>query len=98
MVEPFRSFILHVRQQVRIDIERKGNACVAELLTDDLWGDSCSQRARRRGVAQRGHGIGVSLKVYTSSDFEQKRAALRQLEAAVLRKQQPAGQAQANLA
>lgn len=38
---------------------------------------------------QRGHGIGVSLDVYTSSDLEQKRAALKRLEAAVLRKPQP---------
>jgi integrase len=38
---------------------------------------------------QRGHGIGVSLDVYTSSDLEQKRAALRKLEAAVLRRPQP---------
>jgi hypothetical protein len=38
---------------------------------------------------QRGHGIGVSLEVYTISDLEQKREAVRQLEAAVLRKQQP---------
>lgn len=35
---------------------------------------------------QRGHGLGVSLEVYTSSDLEQKRAALKALEAAVLRK------------
>jgi integrase len=41
---------------------------------------------------QRGHGIGVSLEVYTSSDLEQKRAAVRKLEAAVLRKQQPASE------
>ena len=38
---------------------------------------------------QRGHGIGVSMDVYTSSDLEQKRAALKKLEAAVLRKPQP---------
>jgi len=38
---------------------------------------------------QRGHGIGVSLEVYTSSDMEQKRAALKKLEAAVLRKPKP---------
>ncbi len=38
---------------------------------------------------QRGHRLGVSLEVYTSSDLEQKRAALRRLEAAVLRKPQP---------
>lgn len=38
---------------------------------------------------QRGHGLGVSLEVYTSSDLEQKRAALKKLEAAVLRKPQP---------
>jgi hypothetical protein len=42
---------------------------------------------------QRGHGIGVSLDVYTSSDLEQKRAALSKLEAAVLRKPQPESQA-----
>jgi integrase len=46
---------------------------------------------------QRGHGIGVSLEVYTSSDLEQKRAAVRKLEAAMLRKPQPdTGSAQAN--
>jgi integrase len=39
---------------------------------------------------QRGHGLGVSMEVYTSSDLEQKRAAVRKLEAAVLRKPQPA--------
>ena len=38
---------------------------------------------------QRGHGLGVSLEVYTSSDMEQKRAAVNKLEAAVLRKPQP---------
>jgi len=36
---------------------------------------------------QRGHGLGVSLEVYTSSDLEQKRAALRALEAAVWQKE-----------
>lgn len=35
---------------------------------------------------QRGHGLGVSMEVYTSSDIEQKRAAVNKLEAAVLRK------------
>ena len=44
---------------------------------------------------QRRHGLGVSLKVYTSSDMEQKRAAVRQLEAAVLRTT-PKRQASAN--
>ena len=38
---------------------------------------------------QRGHGIGVSLDVYTSSDLCQKREAAKKLEAAVLRKPQP---------
>jgi integrase len=38
---------------------------------------------------QRGHGLGVSLQVYTSSDLEQKRAALKALEAAVFRKPKP---------
>lgn len=37
---------------------------------------------------QRGHGLGVSLEVYTSSDLEQKRAAVKKLEAAVLREVQ----------
>ena len=37
---------------------------------------------------QRGHGVGVSLEVYTSSDLEQKRDAVRKLEASVLRKSQ----------
>lgn len=36
---------------------------------------------------QRGHGLGVSLEVYTRSDMEQKRAALRALEAAVRQKE-----------
>jgi hypothetical protein len=35
---------------------------------------------------QRGHGLGFSMEVYTTSDMEQKRAALQKLEAAVLRK------------
>ena len=35
---------------------------------------------------QRGHGLGVSLEVYTTSDLEQKRAAVKKLEAAVLGK------------
>jgi integrase len=48
---------------------------------------------------QRGHGLGVSMEVYTSSDLDQKRAAVRQLEAAVLRKPQPdSPAASANLA
>ena len=34
---------------------------------------------------QRGLGLGVSMEVYTSSDLEQKRAAVKKLEAAVLR-------------
>ena len=38
---------------------------------------------------ERGHGIGVSLEVYTSSDIEQKRAAVRALEAAVMPKVEP---------
>jgi hypothetical protein len=38
---------------------------------------------------QRGHGIGVSLEVYTSFDMEQKKKAVKKLEAAVLRKPQP---------
>ena len=38
---------------------------------------------------QRGHGIGVSLEVYTSSDMEQKREAVNKLEAVVLREPQP---------
>ena len=44
---------------------------------------------RKVAADQRGHGIGVSLDVYTSSDLDQKRAAVRKLEAAVLRKPQP---------
>lgn len=38
---------------------------------------------------QRGHGIGVSLEVYTISNSEQKREAVKKLEAAVLRKRPP---------
>jgi len=38
---------------------------------------------------QRGHGIGVSLEVYTSSDLEQKREAVNKLKAVLLRKPQP---------
>ena len=46
---------------------------------------------------QRGHGLGVSMEVYTNSDLEQKRAAVKKLEAAVLRKPQPeSGRAAAN--
>jgi integrase len=45
---------------------------------------------------QRGHGLGVSLEVYTSSDLDQKREAVKKLEAAVLRPQQQAAQASAH--
>ncbi|HEV8145522.1 MAG TPA: hypothetical protein VGP79_04040, partial [Bryobacteraceae bacterium] len=38
---------------------------------------------------QRGHGIGVSMDVYTSSDMAQKRAAMKKLEGAVVRKRRP---------
>jgi integrase len=38
---------------------------------------------------QRGHGIGVSMEVYTNSDLAQKRAAVNQLSAAVVRKLRP---------
>lgn len=34
---------------------------------------------------QRGHGLGVSMEVYTISDHEQKREAVRQLETMVRR-------------
>ena len=37
---------------------------------------------------QRGHGLGVSMEVYTISDRQQKREAVQKLEAAVLRKPQ----------
>jgi integrase len=46
---------------------------------------------------QRGHGLGVSLEVYTSSDLQQKKEAVRKLEAAVFRKPHPEnGRASAN--
>jgi len=49
--------------------------------------------------SQRGHGLGVSMEVHTISDLEQKRAAVKKLEAAVLRRPQPESQvASANLA
>ena len=38
---------------------------------------------------QRSHALGVSLEVYTSSDMDQKRAAVRKLEAEVLRNHNP---------
>ncbi|MCX6602242.1 MAG: hypothetical protein NTV52_01465 [Acidobacteria bacterium] len=44
---------------------------------------------------QRGHGIGVSLEVYTTSDLEQKRAAINKLEAAVFKRSE-VGHATAN--
>jgi integrase len=36
---------------------------------------------------QRGHGLGVSMEVYTHSDRQQKRAAVQRLERAIARKQ-----------
>ena len=36
---------------------------------------------------QRGHGLGVSLEVYTISDIQQKKRAVNKLESAVIRKQ-----------
>ncbi len=47
------------------------------------------RRSRKSPRIRRGHGLDVSLDVYTSSDMEQKRAAVKKLEAAVLRKPQP---------
>jgi hypothetical protein len=47
---------------------------------------------------QRGHGVGVSMEVYTNSDLEQKRAALKKLEAAVFQKLQPSSPAAVNAA
>jgi integrase len=38
---------------------------------------------------QRGHGIGVSIEVYTISDRQQKREAVQRLESMVIRKRQP---------
>ena len=38
---------------------------------------------------QRGHGLGVSMEVYTNSDREQKREALNKLESAVALKRKP---------
>jgi integrase len=38
---------------------------------------------------QRGHGIGVSMEVYTISDREQKREAVQRLKSMVIRKRQP---------
>ena len=46
-------------------------------------------------AGQRGHGIGVSLEVYTTSGLEQKRAAINKLAAAVFQRQ-GIGQATAN--
>jgi hypothetical protein len=37
---------------------------------------------------QRGHGIGVSMEVYTISDRQQKREAVQKLESMVIRKRQ----------
>jgi len=73
------------------------------VLPSHLEGIGCGHRgadrhaslSKKAGVdpkvasGQRGHGLGVSMEVYTSSDMEQKRAALKKLEAAVLRKPQP---------
>jgi integrase len=47
---------------------------------------------------QRGHGLGVSMEVYTNSDLEQKREALKKLEAAVFQQPQPSTPAAVNAA
>jgi integrase len=44
---------------------------------------------RKVAADQRGHGFGVSVDLYTSSDLDQKREAAKKLEDAVLRKPQP---------
>ena len=41
------------------------------------------------GADQRGHGIGVSLSVYTQSDLSQKQGALDKLERAINRATNP---------
>jgi integrase len=66
-------------QWATFQILRKTNASLGDKYGVD----------RKVAADQRGHGIGVSLDVYTSSDLGQKRAALKILEAAVLRKPQP---------
>jgi hypothetical protein len=35
----FCGYFLHVRENMRIDIECKGNPGVAQFLADDLWGE-----------------------------------------------------------
>lgn len=41
---------------------------------------------RTEGLAdQRGHGLGVSMEVYTISDLQQKRSGVRKLEAMISR-------------
>jgi hypothetical protein len=39
--------------------------------------------------ADRGHGLGVSMEVYTASDRQQKREAVKKLESAVALKRKP---------
>ena len=59
------------------------------LLVNTLGRTNASLGHKRRidpkvAADQRGHGLGVSIDVYTQSDLEQKLAAVRALEVAVI--------------
>jgi integrase len=80
----------HWRRNMKPKLERIG----LEWATFQIMRRTNGSLSEKYGVDpkvasdQRGHGIGVSLKVYTGSDLEQKRDAVNKLEAAVLRKPQ----------
>ena len=85
------------RRQMRPGLEKVG----LERATFQVLRKTNATLSKKAGVDpkvasdQRGHGLGVSLEVYTSSDLEHKRAAVNKLEAAVLRQLQPVGEASA---
>ena len=39
----FRGGVLHMRQNMRINVECERHAGMSQLFTDDLWGDPCDQ-------------------------------------------------------
>ena len=70
---------------------RTATACRAGWATFQVLRKTNASLSRKAGVDakvsadQRGHGLGVSMEVYTMSDRQQKREAVNALEAMVIR-------------
>jgi hypothetical protein len=92
------------RQRLAKDIFPKLAKIELEWATFQVLRKTNASLSKKAGVDpkvasdQRGHGLGVSMEVYTNSDLEQKREALKKLEAAVFHKPQPSNPGAVNAA